>query len=492
MAKKNPNIVLIMTDNQPADAVGCYGNNEIYTPNLDALAAEGIRFDNAYCPNAMCSPSRASVWSGRMPCQHGVHTWLDDRLMEQWPEDWNAIDEFETLPEILKSNGYATAMIGKYHLGRLEKPQNGIDHWITMARGHTLDFYGNEMRVNDETFIHDGHSVDFFTEKAVEYIGDRSKSPDQPFLLMLPYNGPYGHWPSIMGPAQNQFWERYENMPMHSVPREGINKKAIEVFQFTTDYLSKKKGGPDFSSLLQMPNDLTTLRNYYSQVSVIDHGVGQVMNALKENGVDDNTIVIYTADHGFSLGHHGFWGHGQATWPSNAFRIAYNIPLLMWGAGISENRTSDAYVSSTDLYATLLDHLGLWEEVDKQDIPSRTFNSILNAGNDNWSDEVFIEQEETRAIRTPQWSYFKRFSDSEAYSLENELYDLTHDPEERVNLSRQDEHQNIERELSEKIDAFFGSYANPKYDLWNCGTAKSNSSRPWLWKDAWGEDWQPI
>jgi arylsulfatase A-like enzyme len=492
MAKKNPNIVLIMTDNQPADAVGCYGNNEIYTPNLDTLAAEGIRFDNAYCPNAMCSPSRASVWSGRMPCQHGVHTWLDDRLMEQWPEDWNAIDEFETLPEILKSNGYATAMIGKYHLGRLEKPQNGIDHWITMARGHTLDFYGNEMRVNDETFIHDGHSVDFFTEKAVEYIGDRSKSPDQPFLLMLPYNGPYGHWPSIMGPAQNQFWERYENMPMDSVPREGINKKAIEVFQLTTDYLSKKKGGPDFSSLLQMPNDLTTLRNYYSQVSVIDHGVGQVMNALKENEVDDNTIVIYTADHGFSLGHHGFWGHGQATWPSNAFRIAYNIPLLIWGAGVAGNRSSDAYVSSTDLYATLLDHLGLWENVDKQAIPSRTFNNLLNEDKGDWSDEVFIEQEETRAIRTPLWSYFKRFDDSQTYPLENELYDLTHDPDERVNISGQVEHQNIERNLSDKIDAFFGTYADPKFDLWLGGTAKSNSSRPWLWKDAWGEDWQPA
>jgi arylsulfatase A-like enzyme len=492
MTTDSPNIVLIMTDNQPADAMGCYGNDEIYTPNLDALAADGIRFNNAYCPNAMCSPSRASVWSGRMPCQHGVHTWLDDRLMDQWPEDWNAIREFQTLPEILKDNGYATAMIGKYHLGRLEKPQNGIDHWITMARGHTLDFYGNEMRVNDKTFIHDGHSVDFFSDKAVEYIGDRSNSPDQPFLLMLPYNGPYGHWPSIMGPAQNQFWERYEDMPMTSVPREGINKKAIEIFQLTTAYLSKKKGGPDFSSLLQMPNDLTTLRNYYSQVSVIDHGVGQVMSALKENGFNDNTIVIYTADHGFSLGHHGFWGHGQATWPSNAHRIAYNIPLLMSGAGISGERSCDSYVNSTDLYATLLDRLGLWEDMEKQDIPSRSFDSLLNGNDDGWTDEVFIEQEETRAIRTPAWSYFKRFSGSETYPLENELYDLTNDPDERYNLSGRKEYDSNEKELSDRIDAFFKTFADPKFDLWNGGTAKSNTSRPWLWKDAWGEDWQPV
>ena len=492
MTTDSPNIVLIMTDNQPADAVGCYGNDEIYTPNLDALAADGIRFNNAYCPNAMCSPSRASVWSGRMPCQHGVHTWLNDKLMDQWPEDWNAIAEFDTLPEILNRNGYATAMIGKYHLGKLDKPQNGIEHWITMSRGHTLDFYGNEMTVNGDTFIHDGHSVDFFSDKAVDYINGRSESPDQPFLLMLPYNGPYGHWPAILGPAKNQFWERYEDMPMTSIPREGLNKKAIEIYQLTMEWLYQGKGGPDFSSLLQLPNNLTSLRNYYSQISVIDHGVGQVMNALKDNGFDDNTIVIYTSDHGFSLGHHGFWGHGQATWPSNAHRIAYNIPLLMSGAGISGERSCDSFVNSTDLYATLLDHLGLWEDMEKQDIPSRSFDSLLNGNDDSWTDEVFIEQEETRAIRTPAWSYFKRFSGSGTYPLENELYDLTNDPDERANLSGHREHQDKEQELSDKIDKFFYTYANPKFDLWNGGSVKSNTSRPWLWKDAWGEDWQPV
>ena len=90
-----PNIILIMTDNQPADLLGCYGNEEIRTPYLDQMANDGLRFDNAYCPNAMCSPSRASVWTGRMPCQHGVHTWLDDRLTKDWPDDWNAVEEFE-------------------------------------------------------------------------------------------------------------------------------------------------------------------------------------------------------------------------------------------------------------------------------------------------------------------------------------------------------------------------------------------------------------
>ena len=492
MSRSRPNIVLIMTDNQPADAMGCYGNDEIHTPNLDAIAGSGIRFDNAYCPNAMCSPSRASVWTGCMPCQHGVHTWIDDRLLDQRPLGWNAIEEFDSLPEILADNGYATAMIGKYHLGCLEQAQNGIQHWVTMARGHTLDFYGNEMRVNDDSFIYPGHSVDFFTEQAVAYIEKCSNSPEQPFLLLLPYNGPYGHWPSIMGPAKNQFWELYAEQPMYSVPREGINKKAIEIFQLSSAYMSRKKGGPDFSSLLQMPNDLTTLRNYYSQVSLIDDGVGRVMQALESGGLSEDTLVIYTADHGFSLGHYGFWGHGQATWPSNAFRIAYNIPLLIWGSGLNRGQVCSAHVSSMDLYATLIDFLDLPNHQDQSGIPSRSFRPLLSGEDSQWSNQVFIEQEETRAVRTPQWSYARRFNGSQTYPLENELYDLVKDPDERHNLVADGKFAEVEAELSKTIADYFGNFADPAFDLWNGGTVKSNTSRPWLWKDAWGDEWKPV
>lgn len=480
-----------MTDNQPADLLGCYGNTEIHTPNLDLMSQNGLRFENAYCPNAMCSPSRASVWTGLMPCQHGVHTWLDDRLTKDWPDDWNAVEEFETLPEILKRSGFATAMIGKYHLGKLDKAQNGIEHWITMARGHTLDFYNNEMRVNDKTFTYDQHSVDFFSEKAVEYVEDRAASPEQPFFLILPFNGPYGHWPSIKGPATNQFWQLYADKPMNSVPREGINKKAIELYDLQKNLSGP--GGPDFSSLLQIPNDLISLRNYYSQMSLIDHGVGMVMNALNKNGLDKNTLVIFTADHGFSLGHHGFWGHGQATWPSNAFRIAYNIPLLIWApTSIDSGRVSKKFVSSTDLYATILDFLEITPEIKNNKVPSRSFAKLLTNEDFSWQDEIYIEQEETRAIRTPEWSYLKRFKGSKTYILEDELYDLTTDPDERLNKAGQKNYAEIEKLLADKLDAFFDQYADPKFDLWNGGTVKSNTSRPWLWKDAWGDDWKPI
>ena len=491
--KKRPNVVLIMTDNQPADLLGCYGNQEMRSPRLDQMAAEGIRFDNAYCPNAMCSPSRASVWTGRMPSQHGVHTWLDDRLMDQWPAGWNAVAEFDTLPEILKRAGYATAMIGKYHLGALAEAQNGIDHWITMARGHTLDFHGNEMTVNGESFVYDGHSVDFFTEQAVQYIDARAAQPDEPFLLLLPYNGPYGHWPSIKGRAEHRFGDLYDKTPMHSVPREGISKEAIALYEMNKEFMSSKKGGPDFSALLQIPNDLTSLRNYYSQMSLIDDGVGQVLDALARGGLEGDTVVIFTADHGFSLGHHGFWGHGQATWPSNMFRIAYNIPLILRAPGaIGPDRSSERLVGSMDLFSTILDYLGLFKETDMADVPARSFAPELAGETFDWDDVVFLEQEETRAIRTTEWLYVKRFKGSGAYPLEDDLYDLNADADERRNLAGDEGYAAIERELATRLDAYFDRYADPRFDLWRGGSAKSNASRPWLWKDAWGPDWEAV
>jgi len=131
-----PNILMFMTDNQPAELLGCYGNTEIHTPHIDAFAADAFQFDNAFCVNGMCSPCRASVMTGLMPSQHGIHTWIDDRLRNRWPENWNALDEFRTLPAILADNGYKTALIGKYHMGAPESPQNGFQHWVTYSHGH--------------------------------------------------------------------------------------------------------------------------------------------------------------------------------------------------------------------------------------------------------------------------------------------------------------------------------------------------------------------
>ncbi|MHA1567484.1 MAG: sulfatase-like hydrolase/transferase, partial [Alphaproteobacteria bacterium] len=210
MARKSPNILMFMSDNQPADLLGCYGNDEIHTPHLDALSKAGIRFDNAFCVNAMCSPCRASVLTGLMPSQHGIHTWLHDGVMAGWPDKWNAIGSFRSFPVILKEHGYQTALIGKYHLGSPFEPQNGFDHWVTFPHGHTRDFYNNTVIDGDERYVYEGHTVDYFTDKSVEFLDAYDNAGDAPFFLFVPYNAPYGHWPAVKGRAKNRFAQLYD------------------------------------------------------------------------------------------------------------------------------------------------------------------------------------------------------------------------------------------------------------------------------------------
>lgn len=488
MTTDKPNILLIFVDNQPAGMMGCSGNAEIHTPNLDALARRATRFSEAYCPNAMCSPCRASVLTGLIPSQHGIHTWLDDSKISEWPDQWNAIGEFDTLPELLGRAGYDTALMGKYHLGIADRPQNGFDEWVTMQIGHVLSFYDNNMVVNGEKLVHPGHSVEFFTEHAVRYIDERGKNAEKPFFMFLTYPAPYGHWPSIKGEAMNKFADLYKDTPFNSVPREGISRELIEWLLINQD-----KGFTEddfYKDILQMPNDLPTLRNYYSQMSMVDEGVGQVLTALERQEIFDNTLVIYTSDHGMSLGQHGFWGHGEDTWPSNTHREAHHIPLIIKPAGPGQGgKVAQSLVGTTDIHATVLDYAGLPVPSSEQS-PSRSLRPLVETGGDPWDGAVCMEQEETRAIRTRKWLLMKRVSPTE-YDFPTELYDLENDPDERRNVAEDPAFQNIRAGLENQLNEYFSKYSNPKWDLWHGGTVKSNSTRPFLWRELWGDDWKP-
>ncbi len=484
---KRPNILMVMTDNQPAELLGCYGNNEILTPNIDALARDGLRFDNAFCVNGMCSPCRASVMTGLMPSQHGIHTWIDDRLRDRWPDDWNAIDEFKTLPEILVANGYRTALIGKYHMGAPGRAQNGFQHWVTNPHGHVTDFWNSTYIENGETRRYPGHSVDYFTDKTIEYLETAVSDAGEPFFAFVPYNAPYGHWPALKGRAKNRFRDSYDNVAMHSVPREGLHENAIRRFLKKT---SDSVGGVDHSSELRIPNDLETLRNYYSEMSMVDDGVGRILKTLQQLDIYDDTLIVYTTDHGFSLGHHGIWGHSQATLPANAHRATFSIPLLFRHGDRLAQGDNAAMVSQIDLFPTLLELAGIDPDGHNQNAAARSFAAALRGEEYDWGDAVFMEQEETRAIRTEKWLYKRRFQKAPTPPYPDEMYDLTGDPLEKTNLAGRPEHAATAAELIARIDDFFNRFSDPRYDLWVGGAPKSNSDKPWLWKQAWGDDWE--
>jgi len=482
-----PNILLFMSDNQPANLLGCYENDEVMTPHLDNLSKRGMRFDNAYCVNAMCSPCRASVLTGLMPSQHGIHNWLDDRLMDKWPDNWSSIGEFTNLPTIIKLAGYNTAMIGKYHLGVPFQPQLAFDHWVTFPHGHTTSFYKNDVIDRDKTYNFDGHTVDFFTDKTIEYLEQQAGEED-PFFAFVPFNGPYGHWPAIKGRPDFELADLYDTADMHSIPREGLSSEVLDRFG-----LRVAEGGlrEQFKGPLLLPNNVGSLRNYFAQVSLIDSGVGKILSTLERLNMDENTIVIYTSDHGFSLGHNGIWGHGAAAFPSSAHRPSYNIPLIVAGEGVAENAVNDGFVSQIDLFPTLASLVGAKEVQPSLPSSALDLGPALRQEGGCLRDAVFYEQEETRAIRTHDWVYAMRFQGAPNYPIKNALYHLGNDPNEKTNLSGLGEFADVEAELAAQISTYFDSYSDPKYDLWNGGTAKSNVTFQALWQDAWGNDWRP-
>jgi arylsulfatase A-like enzyme len=487
MATKKPNIVMIYADNHPGAVIGDAGNAEAFTPNLDRLSQNATLFTEAYSPNAMCSPCRASVLTGLMPSQHGIHTWIDGYFKDDWPDNWNAIEEFDTLPEKLAREGYDTALIGKYHLGNAESATDIFKKCVTMQIGHVQSFYENDIIDGEERYKHPGHSVDFFTDKAIDYIDQCSEEKEKPFFLFLTYPAPYGHWPAIQGEPVNRYADRFSDSPMLSVPREGISKQMIDWISILKE---KGLGDDEYDAMLQIPNDLPTLRNYYSQISIVDDGVGRVLEALENKSLADDTLFIYASDHGMSLGQHGFWGHGEDTWPSNTHREANHIPLIIKAPDDgNKQKVVDSLVGTTDIYATILDYVGLEMHPIKES-PARSMRPLIENENIVWDNACFMEQEETRAIRTSQWLFMMRIQNTK-YEFKHELYDLVNDPDERVDLAQDPEYVDLVAKLSARLNEFFSNYANPRWDLWKGGVVKSNSSRPFLWKETWGDRWAP-
>ena len=199
-AETRPNIVLIVTDNQSEQVLGAYGKSDIRTPHIDSLAEDGMLFRHAFSASGVCSPTRATLMTGLMPSQHGVHNAMPSQFDI---DDWAAVEEFRSLPQTLVESGYATGLVGKYHLGDARQAQMGFEYWVTFPTGHTTTFHGNDIIDNGETYqLDDQHLTDFWTDKALQFID--AQSPEQPFFLYVSYNGPYNLPPLVIAHPRNR------------------------------------------------------------------------------------------------------------------------------------------------------------------------------------------------------------------------------------------------------------------------------------------------
>ena len=181
--KEKPNIIFILTDNHGAWTLGCYGNPDIQTPNLDRMADEGMQFMKSLSTNPVCSPTRATYLTGLMPSQHGVHSFVPQHTM-MGDEAYYMLEEFETLPEILHDEGYVCGLSGKWHLGANMQPHDGFSYWATMPRGGTSSLY-NDPVILDGKLIDKSpkYMTDLWTERGIDFI-EQNKDGDKPFFLL--------------------------------------------------------------------------------------------------------------------------------------------------------------------------------------------------------------------------------------------------------------------------------------------------------------------
>ncbi len=443
---KTPNILVIMSDDQGPWAMHCAGTSELQTPNLDRIAAEGIRFENFFCASPVCSPARASFLTGRMPSQHGVHDWIkhgnmEDSIGKTWHGSEESIEYLSGLPgftDALAQNGYTCGLSGKWHLGASDIPQKSHEFWCSHALGGDsyTDYwvFDNSSQMTHKT----QYVTDFFTDRAIDFL-TRQKSADQPFCLSLHYTAPHSPWREEEQPSD--IWSLY----------------ADSEFSLPIEMANPWKGWDPSPE-----HRRETIQGYYTTITAMDRAIGRILSYLDNTGLAEDTLVIFTSDNGYSLGHHGIMGKGNGTYPLNMFEESVKVPFLMrLPGGDMGGQVNSELLSHYDMMPTLLDYLDL--EYSKNDIlPGKSFASILgNSPLESSRKSVVIcdEYGPNRMLRSSEWKYVQRYPDGP-----NELYDLINDPHERKNLVDEIEFKSHKESMATELEDWFKLYVIDQLD----------------------------
>lgn len=440
-----PNILLVVTDDQGHWACGPCGNTELETPTMDFLAETGAWFTNATSPSPVCSPARASLLTGRLPSQHGIH----DFLSETGHDDRDWLAEETLLPALLNDAGYFTALVGKWHLSSTGNPAGGLfDRWLSFDIGPDgwRNQYLHHGRVhlldNGEPLTIDGSQTAELARRASEIIENRPA--DRPFFMIFaptdthaPFEGHPEKWV-----------KQYRRVAFADIPRE------------ETSALPANNAGSLF------PDDPTEmLVQYYAAVSAQDEWLGEIIGALGVAGDLDDTFVIVTSDHGHMNGHHGLVGKANATLPQNLYDEVVRVPLVMrWPGKISAGGSLDLFVDHMDLFATILDAAGI--ELDSPTLhriasPGRSVLPVVNDPTTSWRRFRFGEHGNARLVADERWKLVRRYPPRDP-RFGDELYDLETDPRETTNLAEDPSFASEVSRLSEALEEYFARYEDPE------------------------------
>jgi len=449
---QRPNVVVVVSDDQGHWALGCAGNDEIRTPHLDELAAGGVRFDSFFCSTPVCSPSRATLLTGELPSQHGVH---DAVHHGEHPDDpVQYLVGRDTYADRLAAEGYGCAHVGKWHLGDSGRAQAGFTDWFALAVQGT-GYTDPLVTRGGSPVTAQGYTTDVLADEALTVLR-RSLADDRPLLLNLCFNAPHSPW---IDQHPDDLLRVYDGCRFDSCPVEPEHPWS-RGFVDTSGEPVRVSRHVD----LAWERREDTLRGYFAAVTGMDRSVGRLLAALDQEGLRHSTLVMFLSDNGFSAGHHGIWGKGNGTRPANMFDTVVKVPCIVSQPGrVPGGRVVDDLLSVYDLRPTLLEWAGVRDD-PPQRRPGRSFAALL-AGTEQErpQDEVVVYDEYggTRMIRTRVWKLVHRHPDGP-----HELYHLAVDADEVHDLvaAGAPEVDDVVADLAYRLDTWFARWTDPAVD----------------------------
>ncbi|MFL1683110.1 MULTISPECIES: sulfatase [Bacteroidales] len=487
---KPMNIIFIMSDDHAMQAISAYGNpvsKLAPTPNIDKIAHDGAIFNNNYCCNSISGPSRAAIITGKHSHKNG--------FMKNWAKGFDNTQQ--TLPKILQKNGYQTAIIGKWHL--VSKP-TGFDYWIVL--NDQGEYNNPDFITEEDTVQYKGYVTDIITDITKKWLDSRDKN--KPFFLMMHHKAVHRNWvpaekyyhlyENIKFPLPENYYDDYtgriaaskQKMNIYRDMYEGHDLKMVtgansdtllydpwpQAFmnRMTPDEKNRffeayRKRNNDFYASPKNEKEIAEwkyqryLQDYLAVVKSVDDSVGEILEYLKENGLDENTLVVYTSDQGFYLGEHGWFDKRFMYEESMVMPMVMSCPSI-----ISPGTKINQLTQNIDFAPTFLDLCGIEIPADMQGI---SFKPLLEGKKvKNWRKYLYYHYYEFPGFHSVRAHYGikgKRYKLIHFYKDNNwELYDLKTDPHEMNNIFGKPGTEKITCKLKAELKKLQQTYQVPE------------------------------
>lgn len=465
-----PNIVFIMSDDHASHAMSCYGSRINTTPNLDRIADDGMRFDNCFCTNSICTPSRAAILTGTYNHVNGVTTLstpMDNRI--------------QTFPKLLQQHGYQTAVFGKWHLGiGPEHCPTGFDDWAVLpGQGlyHNPEFIFNGPDGGTRQNVH-GYVTDIITDMSLDWLD--SRDPQKPFCLLCHHKAPHREWEPDEKhaamylneeiPEPDTLYDDYSNRASAAAAAEmrvGVHMEKGDLKCVINRSLPENE--------LRKWAYQRYIKDYLRVIASIDDNVGRILDWLDREDLTEDTVVIYTSDQGFFLGDHGWYD--KRFMYEESLRMPF---IVRYPREVRPRTQCGDIVLNVDFPALVLDLAGV--EIPGE-FQGRSFRSQLQGDTpSDWRTSFYYRYWMHKAhhnvyahygVRTHDHKLIYYYSDGlgqagtieESYEPEWELFDLTKDPNEMHNVYGDPGYATIARKLKDELHRLQEEVGDRRYAL---------------------------